>query len=118
MVRWSFPHGSVRLQVILAALVGLAFAVPVSATVFERGHYEGEDAWSYSDCGPTIEVSAEFGGVYRIRTGKHADATAFFVADNYWYREVHRRSDGRTAAIEGNGLYNETSATLVDGTTF
>ena len=101
-----------------AGLVALAAALPAAATVIERGHYAGTDAWSYDDCGPEVGVTAEFGGVFRIRAGKGDAESAFFVADNYWYRETHVRGDGKTAVIEGDGVYNELTAVNVSGSVF
>ena len=53
---------------LLAALV--VAAVPVGATVIDRGRYSHTDSFSYDDCGFPVEVSVEFGGVFRIRQKK------------------------------------------------
>jgi hypothetical protein len=118
MSRSISPRKHALLGLAGAGLLALSSAAPVAATIYVGGHYGGTDAWTYDDCGPTIEVTSEYGGVFRIRTGKGADASAFFMMDNYWYREIHRGSNGKTAVIAGNGVYNETRATNVGGSVF
>ena len=108
------PH-----SLIGACLLALSVVVPVSATMAVRERYAGSDAWSYDDCGTDVDVTAEFGGHVQIRAGAGQDASAFFVQDNYWYRETHvRRSDGKSATIAGNGLLKETRATRIEGSVF
>lgn len=119
MVRSTSRQRRALLVLAGAGLMALSSAAPVAATIFAGGHYAGTDAWTYDDCGPTVVVTAEYGGVFRVRTGKGADASAFFMMDNYWYREIHRReSDGKAAVIWGDGVYNETRATNVGGSVF
>jgi hypothetical protein len=92
---------------------------PAGATVVERGHYAGTFAFSYDDCGPSVEVEGEFSGVYRIRQGKNRNETAFFLMDNFSYREVHTNIDtGEWFLVRGDGLFNETKATRIEGNIF
>lgn len=104
----------------LAAFAAWGFsAVPASATVVERGHYSGTDSFSYDDCGFPVDVEVEFSGVFRIREGKHQNETAFFLQDNFSYREVHTNVDtGEWLVIRGDGVFNETKATRVEGNVF
>jgi len=101
--------------VFIALLVAVG---PASAAVIQREHYSGTDAFSYACDGITVDVEVEFGGTVLFRVGTGKDEGAFFVHDNYWYREVHRASDGDVLVISGNGLFQETRATRVDGTIF
>lgn len=101
-----------------ALFVGVA-AMPVGATVVDRGHYSGTDSFTYNDCGYPVGVDAEFSGNYRIRAGKHDDGSAFFLNDNYSYREVHTNLDtGEWFVVRGNGVFDEVGATRVEGSVF
>jgi hypothetical protein len=102
---------------VLAALV--VAAVPIGATVIDRGHYSDTDSFSYDDCGFLVEVSVEFSGVYRIREGKKKNSSAFFLMDNFSYKETHTNPEtGEWLVIRGNGVFNETKAQRVEGTIF
>jgi hypothetical protein len=104
------------LAAIMLAAVGLA---PASAATYVREAYRGTDAWSYDDCGPAVDVTAEFSGLVTIRTGTGPDAGAFFVHDRYEFREVHvRRPDGKTAIVTGHANWKETRATHIEGDLF
>jgi len=108
-----------RLSLIGATLLALAIAAPASALTYTREVYEGTDAGSYDDCGPTVDWTGSFGGRFSIRAGTGKDEAAFFAHDNFWFREVHvRESDGKVAIIEGNLNFKETKATRVDGSIF
>ena len=108
-----------RLAVLGVAACVAVGAAPAGATVVEKGHYSGTDSFSYSDCGFPIDVAAEFSGVFRIRQGKGKDASAFFLHDNFSYREVHTNRDtGEFFVVTGNGVFNETRATRVEGNIF
>jgi hypothetical protein len=94
-------------------------SVPASAKVVEKGHYSETDSFFYDDCGFPVEVQVEFSGVFRIREGNHKQETAFFLHDNYSYRETHTNLDtGEFFVIYGNGNFNETKATRVEGSVF
>lgn len=100
-------------------MVLLAGTGPVGATVVERGHYSDTFAFSYDDCGPSVDVEGEFGGVYRIREGKHGNETAFYLMDNFSFQEVHTNADtGEWFMIRGDAVFNETRATRVEGSVF
>jgi len=106
----------------VAAAVGVMLvvgAVPAQATIFEGGHYSGTDSFTYDDCGIPVAVQTEFSGVYHIREGKNADDSAFFLSDNYSYRDVHTNVDnGKWFVVSGNGLFHETRATRIEGNIF
>jgi hypothetical protein len=107
------------IAVVAAAVIVLTMALPASAAIVYRDRYSGSDAFSYDDCGSVVDVTVEFGGLFQIRSGSGADASAFFAHDNYWYRETHvRRSDGKTVVLSGNGNFIETKATRVEGSIF
>jgi dienelactone hydrolase len=102
----------------IALVVGVS-VVPAAATVVDRGHYSGTDSFTYSNCGYPVEVQSEFSGTFRVREGKNGDESAFFVSDNYSYREVHTNLDtGEWFVLRGNGLVTDVKATRVEGSTF
>lgn len=114
-----FPGKSRGLWAPLAILLALAIAAPAAAVTYSREVYEGTDAWSYDDCGPVVDATAEFGGRFSLRAGTGEDEAAFFAHDTFWFREVHlRASDGKVAIIEGKLNFKETKATRVDGSIF
>jgi hypothetical protein len=104
---------------IAAVSIALLLAVgPASAAVIGHEHYSGEDSFSYF-CGDVeVEVEVEFSGTAHLRVGTGKDKGAFFLHDNYRYREVHTAPDGDVLIISGNGLFQETRATRVNGTIF
>lgn len=106
-----------RLAVVAAGALALVVALPASAAIVSRDPYSGSDAWSYSDCGFTVDVTSTYGGTFTVRSGPDPDA--FFAHDSYWFREVHvRRSDGKTGIVWGKGNFLETRAIPVGGTLF
>lgn len=110
-----------RFVLILAAATTMAVTSlePVGATVVERGHYADTFAFSYDDCGPSVDVEGEFSGVFRIRQGKNQNETAFFLMDNFSYQEVHTNVDtGEWFLVRGDGVFNETKATRIEGNIF
>jgi len=102
----------------VASIGILLVAGPASATMFVQERYSGTDAFSYDCAGVNIDVEVEFSGTAHIRAGKGKDEGAFFAHDNYAYREVHTSGTGAVLVISGNGLFQETTATRVTGTTF
>jgi hypothetical protein len=107
------------LAITVGAVLALVAASTVSATMYVSEKYAGEDAYSYDDCGFWIDVAVTFSGTAHIRTGKGKDATAFFLHDNYEYREAHTRRDtGETFILSGNGVFQETKGTRIEGTVF
>jgi dienelactone hydrolase len=102
----------------IALVVGVS-VVPAGATVVDRGHYSGTDSFTYNNCGYPVEVQSEFSGTFRVREGKNGDESAFFVSDNYSYREVHTNQDtGEWFVVRGNGLFTDVKATRVEGSIF
>ncbi|WP_446219964.1 carboxylesterase family protein [Micromonospora sp. IBHARD004] len=94
-------------------------AVPAGATVVDQGHYSGTESSTYNDCGYPVQVQAEFSGNYVIRAGEHDNQSAFFVTDNYSYREVHTNLDtGEWFVLRGNGVFHDIRATRVEGSVF
>jgi hypothetical protein len=106
------------LAFVLASLATIALAGAASATTIQREHYSGTDSFSYDDCGPTVDVEVSFSGVAHLRVGKGKDASAFFLHDNYEYREVHTSETGAVLIVTGNGVFQEVEATRIEGTTF
>lgn len=103
----------------LGAVLALTAAATVSATILERERYAGQDAYSYDDCGFWVDVAVTFSGNAHFRTGKGKDASAFFLHDNYAFREVHTRRDtGETFILRANGVFNETKGTRLQGNVF
>jgi len=104
---------------LLGAVLALVAASTAAATKYDGGQYAGEDAYSYDDCGFWVDVAVSFSGTFHLRTGKGKDASAFFLHDNYAYREVHTRRDtGETFILRGNGVFQETKATRIEGNVF
>ena len=90
-----------------------------TGTVVERGNYTDEYAFSYDDCGFPVDVEGTASGHFRVRAGKGKTATAFFVNDNYSYRETHTNADtGEFVTIVGNAVFNEIKATPLGGNLF
>jgi len=107
---------------LLPVLVGLSAlllaAGPASAAVILSEHYSGTDAFSYDCDGVTVDVEAEFAGVAHFRVGTGPDDSAFFLHDNYEFREVHTSANGEVLIVSGNGVFQETRATRVTGSIF
>ena len=59
-------------------------------------HYSFVDFFSYEDCGFLVEVTVEGGGQFRLRPGRHGDATPYLF-DNYEWHAIHTNPDN------GNG---------------
>lgn len=101
------------------ASIGILLAAgPASATMLFHDRYAGTDAFSYDCAGVNVDVEVEFSGTAHIRVGKGKDAGAFFLHDNFSYRETHTSETGAVLFISGNGLFQETRATRVEGTVF
>ena len=103
-----------------AALLALSLtAGPVGATVILRDHYSDDYGFSFNDCGYWIDVSGHAEGIAQIRVGTGDLTTAFFLHDNYSFLETWTRRDtGDFFTLGGNGLFQETKATPVEGTIF
>jgi hypothetical protein len=106
----------------LLGVVAAAVAFGASqawATVVERGSYTDEYAFTYDDCGFAVDGEGIATGHFRIRAGKGATETAFFVNDNYSYEETHTNVEtGAFLTIKGNAVFNEIKATPVEGNIF
>ena len=102
----------------MASALAVLSVAPASATMFVRERYHDTDAFSYDDCGPVVDVTVEFGGRFQVRTGTGKDAGAFFAHDRYWWHETHVSEDGRTYTVAGDGIFQETRATRIEGTIF
>jgi hypothetical protein len=121
--RRRMASGGIRRTVISAlgaAVLALPLAAgPVGATVILREHYSNDYGFSFDDCGFWIDVSGHNQGTAQLRVGKGDLATAFFLHDNYSFLETWTRRDtGAFFTLGGNGLFQETNATPVEGTIF
>ena len=102
-----------------AAVVALAGAHSASATVVDAGTYNDSYSFTYNDCGYDVDVVGTSSGHFRVRAGKGKTASAFFVNDNYSYRETHTNPEtGAFVTITANAVYNEIKATRVSGNVF
>lgn len=99
-------------------LLALLSVAPVSATTIFKEHYSFPYEFSYDCDGTTIEVSGQAEGVAHLRVGKRDLESAFFAHDNYSFSETHTNPDGEFLVIIGDGLFQETRATHVEGTVF
>jgi hypothetical protein len=107
------------ISVVGGALIALTLAAPVGATVILRDHYSDDYAFSFDDCGFWIDVAGHADGVAQIRVGKGELTTAFFLHDKFSFLETWTRRDtGDSFTLGGNGLFQETRATHVEGTIF
>jgi hypothetical protein len=98
--------------------IGLA-AGPVGATVILRDHYADDYGFSFNDCGFWIDVTGHVEGRAQLRVGTGDMATAFFLHDNYEFSETWtNRATGTWLTLSGNGLFQETRATHIEGTLF
>jgi hypothetical protein len=105
--------------VALAAMGCLAFASPVAATIYERGHFADSGEFSYDDCGFVVNGTFEVRGVFVTRTGKGDLDTAFFAHVQSTFREVHvRESDGATIIVSAHALFQEVKAEPLGGNLF
>jgi hypothetical protein len=116
------PAGGTRralASAIGAGLLALSLAGPVSATIILRDHYSDDYAFSFDDCGFWLDVSGHAEGNAQLRVGTGDLTTAFFLHDNYSFLESWTRRDtGDSFTLGGNGLFQETKATHVEGTIF
>lgn len=116
LFRGPRPRWPISLAVLVVLFMG---ALPSGATVVDRGTYSGTESFSFDDCGFLVNVDVEFSGRYRIREGKHRNATAFFLLDNFSYTAVHTNPEnGEWFLVRGNGVFNETKARRVEGSIF
>jgi hypothetical protein len=125
MAELARPGIGSRRRTTLAATLGAALlalslsAGPVGATVILRDHYSDDYAFSFDDCGFWVDVSGRAEGTAQIRVGKGELTSAFFLHDNYSFLETWTRRDtGDFFTLGGNGLFQETRATHVEGTIF
>lgn len=117
------PSSGIRRSLISALcgslLVLTVAAGPVGATVILQEHYADDYAFSFDDCGFWIDVVGHDEGVAHLRVGKGDLATAFFLHDNFSFLETWTRRDtGEWFTLGGDGLFQETRATPVEGTIF
>ena len=112
------------LRVVRAALgaallsIGLT-AGPVGATVILSERYADDYGFSFDDCGFWVDVAGHDEGVAHIRVGKGELDTAFFLHNNYAFSETWTNRDtGVWVTVSGNGLFQETRATHIDGILF
>lgn len=83
-----------------------------------EAHYSWVDFFTYDDCGPTVEGTAEGSGSFRLRPGKHGDPTPYLF-DNYEWHVVHTNPDnGKWFREDGQGMYRDLRITNVEGTIY
>src|SRR5918994_411231 len=103
---------------VVAGVLGSS-AGAAEAAVIERVHYSDTFSDVYFDCGFPVEVEGEFSGTFHLRVGEGKTESAFFLHDNYQYREVHTNpANGKFFVVYGNGLFHETKAIRVEGSIF
>ena len=110
----------VLLTAVAGALLILPLAAgPVGATIVVREHYSDDYSFSFDDCGFWVDVAGHAEGIALIRAGKGGQESAFFLHDNYAFRETSTRRDtGEFFVASGNGLFHETKATHISGTIY
>ena len=108
------------LLITATAVAGVVLGGPAaSATVVDRGHYGGPYSYSYDDCGFPIDVVGSDSGHFRVRAGKGKQATAFFVNDNYSFRETQTNAEtGEFVTVVANAIFNEVKAKPLGGNLF
>jgi hypothetical protein len=95
----------------VAVALGVALAAPASATIVERGTYDEPYSDGYSDCGFDVAVEGVSSGHFTVRQGKNARSTAFFINDNYSFRETHTNVEtGEFFTASGNAIFHEIKA--------
>jgi hypothetical protein len=104
----------------MSALLAMSMvAGPVGATVTPQDRYSDDYAFSFDDCGFWVDVSGHAEGIAQLRVGKGDLTSAFFLHDNFSFAETWTRRDTRDSfTLSGNGLFQETRATHVEGTIF
>lgn len=114
------PRQPTRVLTVVAALaLMIVAAAPTGATIVERDRYEFSFSDSYDDCGFDVTVEAAVSGHFRIRASQGGTGTAFFLRDNFSYRETHTNVlTGESLTIEGHGVFNEARARHVEGNVF
>ena len=81
-------------------------------------HYSFVDFFSYEDCGFLVEVTVEGSGQFRLRPGRHGDATPYYF-DNYEWHAIHTNPEnGLWFREDGNGLYRDLKITNLEGTIY
>jgi len=100
------------------ALVATSIVASAQATVREREKYEG--TWEFEeDCGFPVDVTGAESGLFILREGKNQDDGVFPYSVRFEYREVWtNRATGDWFVIRGHGLFNEVTATRVEGNVF
>jgi len=100
----------------------VAAASPVSAEPIEQEHYtfQASDTFTDTECGEpiTIDYTAEFSGLFKLRPGRHGDPTPL-VFDNYSGVETYTNvANGKTATIRHEGLFKDVHVEHVEGTVY
>ena len=83
-----------------------------------ESHYSYIDRFTYTDCGFTVNGTVTGSGMFRLRPGRHGDATPY-VFDNYeWHIVSTNPANGKWFREDGNGLYRDLHITNVSGTVY
>jgi hypothetical protein len=112
-------HARSAIGGLLAALTVMACAVPAQATVINKEHYSFSDSFADVICGVPVRHDVAGSGVFHVRVGKGASASAFFGVDNYEATStLTNEANGNVVRIEHNGVVVDTTATHVSGSIF
>src|SRR5262245_4540710 len=83
-----------------------------------EAHYSWFDAFTYTDCGITVEGTGHGGGTFFWRPGRHGDPTPHLF-DNYeWHFVSTNPANGKWFREDGQGLNRDLRTTNVDGTIY
>ncbi|WP_378586163.1 hypothetical protein [Nocardioides taihuensis] len=95
-----------------------AGAAPAAATIRER--FTLHEEWSHAeDCGFPVEVTGWRDDLFLVREGTNQDAGAFPVVNRTSWSETWTNPEtGDWFTISGRSLFNEVSATRVEGSIF
>ena len=103
----------------IAAAVTVLGAGTASATVFERGTFTNQYAFSHDDCGFDVDVEGTSSGHFRVREGKGKTTTAFFELVNFAFTETQTNpANGKFVTVVANASFREIRAKRVEGTVF
>ena len=102
------------------ALAVIACAVPgAGATVIGQEKYSDSFAEDFVDCGIPLHSDFTVSGTAHFRVGKGGEESAFFVHDKFRFTDtVTNPANGRYYTVDGNFVFNETTATRVEGNVF
>jgi hypothetical protein len=110
-----------RSLVVLAAAASAALVAgpPAGATVADRGSYADEYSVVNDECGYDIGMTGADEGRIQWRAGKRANATAFFVNDNFSFTDTWTNPQtGEFITVSGHAIFHDIKASRVEGDVF